>query len=147
MRTENKVFSRLFGKHYVTDLSAADDISTAANSVEGYSLNGFEQRVETLQDNVLSQLEGLKGLAEDFIVAFDELEDEYQSFGTLQDRLEGALTSFEGMADDLGIDPQTSDAYRNGEATFEQGESDATSIVQFQNNAFNTYETANNLFR
>lgn len=147
MRTELKVFSRLFGKHYATDLSAADDIGTAANDVKEYSLNEFVQRVETLQNSFLDQYESLKGKAEEFIAAFDELEDQYQTYSDLQDKLEGALSSFEGMAEDLGIDAEASEAYRNGQEAFEQSESDSTSVVQFQNQAFDTYDKANNLFR
>ncbi|NDG52001.1 MAG: hypothetical protein EBY39_03095 [Flavobacteriia bacterium] len=147
MRTELRVFSRLFGKTFKTELSAADDINTAVSAIQSLDLNQNVEKVRSLQSQFSDQLNSLQGLADEFIVAFDELEDEYQKFGTLEDELNTALNSFEDMAENLGIDPRQSEVYSSGINTFEQAESDATAIVNFQNDTYDTYDTANNLFR
>lgn len=147
MRTELRVFSRLFGNTFKTELSAADDISNAVDGLRAIELNDSVQKVQGLQAQFAEQLNSLQGIADEFIVAFDELEDEYQNFGTLEDQLNTALNSFEAMSENLGIDPQQSEVYSNGLSVFEQAESDATAVVNFQNDAYDTYDKANNLFR
>lgn len=147
MRTELKVFSRLFGKQFKTELSAADDIQEALNELQGLDLNSQVENLRQKDSQFLSQINELKGVAEDLIATYDSLEDQLQDYKQIQDKLETALRSFEVMASDLGIDPMQSDKYEEGSRLLEESESDIVSLVDLQNDTYDRYETATDLFR
>lgn len=147
MRTELKVFSRLFGKQFKTELSAADDIQEALNELQGLDLNSQVENLRQKDSQFVSQINELKGVAEDLIATYDSLEDQLQDYKQIQDKLETALRSFEVMASDLGIDPMQSDRYEEGSRLLEESESDIVSLVDLQNDTYDRYETATDLFR
>lgn len=147
MRTELKVFSRLFGKQFKTELSAADDIQEAINELQGLDLNSQVENLRQKDSQFVSQINELKGVAEDLISTYDSLEDQLQDYKQIQDKLETALRSFEVMASDLGIDPMQSDKYEEGSRLLEESESDIVSLVDLQNDTYDRYETATDLFR
>lgn len=147
MRTELKVFSRLFGKQFKTELSAADDIQEALNELQGLDLNSQVENLRQKDSQFVSQINELKGVAEDLIATYDSLEDQLQDYKQIQDKLETALRSFEVMASDIGIDPMQSDKYEEGSRLLEESESDIVSLVDLQNDTYDRYETANDLFR
>lgn len=147
MRTELKVFSRLFGKQFKTELSAADDIQEALNELQGLDLNSQVENLRQKDSQFVSQINELKGIAEDLISTYDSLEDQLQDYKQIQDKLETALNSFESMASDLGIDPMQSDKYEEGSRLLEESESDIVSLVDLQNDTYDRYETATDLFR
>ena len=147
MRTELKVFSRLFGKQFKTELSAADDIQEALNELQGLDLNSQVENLRQKDSQFVSQINELKGIAEDLISTYDSLEDQLQEYKQIQDKLETALRSFESMASDLGIDPMQSDKYEEGSRLLEESESDIVSLVDLQNDTYDRYETATDLFR
>lgn len=147
MRTELKVFSRLFGKQFKTELSAADDIQEALNELQGLDLNSQVENLRQKDSQFVSQINELKGVAEDLISTYDSLEDQLQDYKQIQDKLETALRSFESMASDLGIDPMQSDKYEEGSRLLEESESDIVSLVDLQNDTYDRYETATDLFR
>lgn len=147
MRTELKVFSRLFGKQFKTELSAADDIQEALNELQGLDLNSQVENLRQKDSQFASQINELKGVAEDLIATYDSLEDQLQDYKQIQDKLETALRSFEVMASDIGIDPMQSDKYEEGSRLLEESESDIVSLVDLQNDTYDRYETANDLFR
>tara|TARA_E500000318_G_scaffold20693_1_gene21229 strand:+ start:1887 stop:2330 length:444 start_codon:yes stop_codon:yes gene_type:complete len=147
MRTELKVFSRLFGKQFKTELSAADDIQEALNELQGLDLNSQVENLRQKDSQFVSQINELKGVAEDLISTYDSLEDQLQDYKQIQEKLETALRSFEVMASDLGIDPMQSDKYEEGSRLLEESESDIVSLVDLQNDTYDRYETANDLFR
>ena len=147
MRTELKVFSRLFGKQFKTELSAADDIQEALNELQGLDLNGQVENLRQKDSQFVSQINERKGVAEDLIATYDNLEDQLQEYKQIQEKLETALRSFEVMASDLGIDPLQSDKYEEGSRLLEESESDIVSIVDLQNDTYDRYETATDLFR
>lgn len=147
MRTELKVFSRLFGKQFKTELSAADDIQEALNELQGLDLNSQVENLRQKDSQFVSQINELKGVAEDLIATYDSLEDQLQDYKQIQEKLETALRSFEVMASDLGIDPMQSDKYEEGSRLLEESESDIVSIVDLQNDTYDRYETATDLFR
>ena len=147
MRTELKVFSRLFGKQFKTELSAADDIQEAINELQALDLNSQVENLRQKDSQFVSQINELKGVAEDLISTYDSLEDQLQEYKQIQDKLETALRSFESMASDLGIDPMQSDKYEEGSKLLEESESDIVSLVDLQNDTYDRYETATDLFR
>jgi len=147
MRTELKVFSRLFGKQFKTELSAADDIQEALNELQGLDLNSQVENLRQKDSQFVSQINELKGVAEDLIATYDSLEDQLQDYKQIQDKLETALRSFESMASDIGIDPMQSDKYEEGSRLLEESESDIVSLVDLQNDTYDRYETATDLFR
>ena len=147
MRTELKVFSRLFGKQFKTELSAADDIQEALNELQGLDLNSQVENLRQKDSQFVSQINELKGVAEDLIATYDSLEDQLQDYKQIQEKLETALRSFEVMASDLGIDPMQSDRYEEGSRLLEESESDIVSLVDLQNDTYDRYETATDLFR
>jgi chromosome segregation ATPase len=147
MRTELKVFSRLFGKQFKTELSAADDIQEALNELQSLDLNSQVENLRQKDSQFVSQINELKGVAEDLISTYDSLEDQLQEYKQIQDKLETALRSFESMASDLGIDPMQSDKYEEGSKLLEESESDIVSLVDLQNDTYDRYETATDLFR
>tara|TARA_A200000159_G_C7307877_1_gene333160 strand:+ start:358 stop:801 length:444 start_codon:yes stop_codon:yes gene_type:complete len=147
MRTELKVFSRLFGKQFKTELSAADDIQEALNELQGLDLNSQVENLRQKDSQFVSQINELKGVAEDLIATYDSLEDQLQDYKQIQDKLETALRSFESMASDIGIDPMQSDKYEEGSRLLEESESDIISLVDLQNDTYDRYETATDLFR
>lgn len=147
MRTELKVFSRLFGKQFKTELSAADDIQEALNELQGLDLNSQVENLRQKDSQFVSQINELKGVAEDLISTYDSLEDQLQDYKQIQEKLETALRSFEVMASDLGIDPMQSDKYEEGSRLLEESESDIVSLVDLQNDTYDRYETATDLFR
>ena len=147
MRTELKVFSRLFGKQFKTELSAADDIQEALNELQSLDLNSQVENLRQKDSQFVSQINELKGVAEDLISTYDSLEDQLQEYKQIQDKLETALNSFESMASDLGIDPMQSDKYEEGSKLLEESESDIVSLVDLQNDTYDRYETATDLFR
>ena len=147
MRTELKVFSRLFGKQFKTELSAADDIQEALNELQGLDLNSQVENLRQKDSQFVSQINELKGVAEDLISTYDSLEDQLQDYKQIQEKLETALRSFEVMASDLGIDPMQSDRYEEGSRLLEESESDIVSLVDLQNDTYDRYETATDLFR
>lgn len=147
MRTELKVFSRLFGKQFKTELSAADDIQEALNELQGLDLNSQVENLRQKDSQFVSQINELKGVAEDLIATYDSLEDQLQDYKQIQEKLETALRSFEVMASDLGIDPMQSDKYEEGSRLLEESESDIVSLVDLQNDTYDRYETATDLFR
>lgn len=147
MRTELKVFSRLFGKQFKTELSAADDIQEALNELQGLDLNSQVENLRQKDSQFVSQINELKGVAEDLISTYDSLEDQLQDYKQIQEKLETALRSFEVMASDIGIDPMQSDKYEEGSRLLEESESDIVSLVDLQNDTYDRYETANDLFR
>jgi chromosome segregation ATPase len=147
MRTELKVFSRLFGKQFKTELSAADDIQEALDQLQGLDLNSQVDDLRQKDSQFVSQINELKGVAEDLISTYDSLEDQLQEYKELQEKLETALRSFEVMASDLGIDPMQSDKYEEGSRLLEESESDIVSLVDLQNDTYDRYETATDLFR
>ena len=51
------------------------------------------------------------------------------------------------MASDLGIDPMQSEKYEEGSRLLEESESDIVSLVDLQNDTYDRYETATDLFR
>lgn len=147
MRTELKVFSRLFGKQFKTELSAADDIQEAINELQGLDLNSQVENLRQKDSQFVSQINELKGVAEDLISTYDSLEDQLQDYKQIQEKLETALRSFESMASDIGIDPMQSDKYEEGSRLLEESESDIVSLVDLQNDTYDRYETATDLFR
>tara|TARA_R100001460_G_scaffold94904_1_gene137020 strand:+ start:517 stop:960 length:444 start_codon:yes stop_codon:yes gene_type:complete len=147
MRTELKVFSRLFGKQFKTELSAADDIQEALNELQGLDLNSQVENLRQKDSQFVSQINDLKGVAEDLIATYDSLEDQLQDYKQIQEKLETALRSFEVMASDLGIEPMQSDKYEEGSRLLEESESDIVSLVDLQNDTYDRYETATDLFR
>lgn len=147
MRTELKVFSRLFGKQFKTELSAADDIQEALNELQGLDLNSQVENLRQKDSQFVSQINELKGVAEDLIATYDSLEDQLQDYKQIQEKLETALRSFESMASDIGIDPMQSDKYEEGSRLLEESESDIVSLVDLQNDTYDRYETATDLFR
>lgn len=147
MRTELKVFSRLFGKQFKTELSAADDIQEALDQLQGLDLNSQVDDLRQKDSQFVSQINELKGVADDLISTYDSLEDQLQEYKELQEKLETALRSFEVMASDLGIDPMQSDKYEEGSRLLEESESDIVSLVDLQNDTYDRYETATDLFR
>lgn len=147
MRTELKVFSRLFGKQFKTELSAADDIQEALNELQGLDLNSQVENLRQKDSQFVSQINELKGVAEDLISTYDSLEDQLQDYKQIQEKLETALRSFEVMASDLGIDPMQSEKYEEGSRLLEESESDIVSLVDLQNDTYDRYETATDLFR
>ena len=147
MRTELKVFSRLFGKQFKTELSAADDIQEALNELQGLDLNSQVENLRQKDSQFVSQINELKGVAEDLISTYDSLEDQLQDYKQIQEKLETALRSFESMASDIGIDPMQSDKYEEGSRLLEESESDIISLVDLQNDTYDRYETATDLFR
>lgn len=147
MRTELKVFSRLFGKQFKTELSAADDIQEALNELQGLDLNSQVENLRQKDSQFVSQINELKGVAEDLIATYDSLEDQLQDYKQIQEKLETALRSFEVMASDLGIDPMQSEKYEEGSRLLEESESDIVSLVDLQNDTYDRYETATDLFR
>ena len=147
MRTELKVFSRLFGKQFKTELSAADDIQEALNELQSLDLNSQVENLRQKDSQFVSQINELKGVAEDLIATYDSLEDQLQDYKQIQEKLETALNSFESMASDIGIDPMQSDKYEEGSRLLEESESDIVSLVDLQNDTYDRYETATDLFR
>ena len=147
MRTELKVFSRLFGKQFKTELSAADDIQEALNELQGLDLNSQVENLRQKDSQFVSQINELKGVAEDLISTYDNLEDQLQEYKQIQEKLETALRSFEVMASDLGIDPLQSDKYEEGSMLLEESDEDIISVVDLQNETYDNYETATDLFR
>ena len=147
MRTELKVFSRLFGKQFKTELSAADDIQEALNELQGLDLNSQVENLRQKDSQFVSQINELKGVAEDLISTYDSLEDQLQEYKQIQEKLETALRSFEVMASDLGIDPLQSDKYEEGSMLLEESDEDIISVVDLQNETYDNYETATDLFR
>ena len=147
MRTELKVFSRLFGKQFKTELSAADDIQEALNELQGLDLNSQVENLRQKDSQFVSQINELKGVAEDLIATYDNLEDQLQEYKQIQEKLETALRSFEVMASDLGIDPLQSDKYEEGRMLLEESDEDIISVVDLQNETYDNYETATDLFR
>jgi len=147
MRTELKVFSRLFGKQFKTELSAADDIQEALNELQGLDLNSQVENLRQKDSQFVSQINELKGVAEDLIATYDSLEDQLQDYKQIQEKLETALRSFEVMASDLGIDPMQSDKYEEGSMFLEDSDRDIISLVDLQNETYDNYETATDLFR
>jgi chromosome segregation ATPase len=147
MRTELKVFSRLFGKQFKTELSVADDIQEALNELQGLDLNSQVENLRQKDSQFVSQINELKGVAEDLISTYDSLEDQLQDYKQIQEKLETALRSFESMASDIGIDPMQSDKYEEGSRLLEESESDIVSLVDLQNDTYDRYETATDLFR
>ena len=147
MRTELKVFSRLFGKQFKTELSAADDIQEALNELQNLDLNSQVENLRQKDSQFVSQINELKGVAEDLISTYDSLEDQLQDYKQIQEKLETALRSFEVMASDLGIDPMQSEKYEEGSRLLEESESDIISLVDLQNETYDRYETATDLFR
>lgn len=147
MRTELKVFSRLFGKQFKTELSAADDIQEALDQLQGLDLNSQVENLRQKDSQFVSQINELKGVAEDLISTYDSLEDQLQDYKQIQEKLETALRSFEVMASDLGIDPMQSEKYEEGSRLLEESESDIVSLVDLQNDTYDRYETATDLFR
>lgn len=147
MRTELKVFSRLFGKQFKTELSAADDIQEALNELQGLDLNSQVENLRQKDSQFVSQINELKGVAEDLISTYDSLEDQLQNYKQIQEKLETALRSFEVMASDLGIDPMQSDKYEEGSMFLEDSDRDIISLVDLQNETYDRYETATDLFR
>ena len=147
MRTELKVFSRLFGKQFKTELSAADDIQEALNELQGLDLNSQVENLRQKDSQFVSQINELKGVAEDLIATYDSLEDQLQEYKQIQEKLETALRSFEVMASDLGIDPMQSDKYEEGSMFLEDSDRDIISLVDLQNETYDNYETATDLFR
>ena len=147
MRTELKVFSRLFGKQFKTELSAADDIQEALNELQGLDLNSQVENLRQKDSQFVSQINELKGVAEDLIATYDSLEDQLQDYKQIQEKLETALRSFEVMASDLGIDPMQSEKYEEGSMFLEDSDRDIISLVDLQNETYDRYETATDLFR
>jgi chromosome segregation ATPase len=147
MRTELKVFSRLFGKQFKTELSAADDIQEALNELQGLDLNSQVENLRQKDSQFVSQINELKGVAEDLISTYDSLEDQLQEYKQIQEKLETALRSFEAMASDLGIDPMQSDKYEEGSMFLEDSDYDIISLIDLQNETYDNYETATDLFR
>lgn len=147
MRTELKVFSRLFGKQFKTELSAADDIQEALNELQGLDLNSQVENLRQKDSQFVSQINELKGVAEDLISTYDNLEDQLQEYKQIQEKLETALRSFEVMASDLGIDPMQSEKYEEGSRLLEESDEDIVSLVDLQNDTYDNYETATDLFR
>ncbi len=147
MRTELKVFSRLFGKQFKTELSAADDIQEALNELQGLDLNSQVENLRQKDSQFVSQINELKGVAEDLISTYDSLEDQLQDYKQIQEKLETALRSFESMASDIGIDPMQSEKYEEGSMFLEDSDRDIISLVDLQNETYDRYETATDLFR
>ena len=87
MRTELKVFSRLFGKHFKTELSAADDIQEALDQLQSLDLNSQVDDLRQKDSQFVSQINELKGVAEDLIATYDSLEDQLQEYKQIQEKL------------------------------------------------------------
>lgn len=147
MTTKNTVFSRLFGKQFRSELSASDDIQTAINDIKALDLESGYDELKSSQSDLNNVVSQAQSIASDFIKKFDALEDVLNDYRTKRDELEKALISFDGMASDLGIDPEQSEAYRNGQEAFTDAENKATDISQLQNELFELYELANDLNR
>ena len=147
MRTELKVFSRLFGKQFKTELSAADDIQEALNELQGLDLNSQVENLRQKDAEFVTQINDLRGVAEDLIATYDGIEDDLQNYKQIQEKLETALRSFEVMASDLGIDPLQSDKYEEGSMFLEESDENIIAVVDLQNETYDRYETATDLFR
>jgi hypothetical protein len=147
MNTKNTVFSRLFGKQFRSELSASDDIQTAINDINALDLESGLSDLRSSESDLNNVVSQAQSIARDFLVKYDGLEDVLNSYRDKRDQLEQALVSFDGMASDLGIDPEQSEAYRNGQEAFTDAENKATDISRLQNELFELYELANELNR
>ena len=147
MNTKNTVFSRLFGKQFRSELSASDDIQTAINDINALDLESGLSELRSSESDLNNIVSQAQSIARDFLAKYDGLEDVLNGYRDKRDRLEQALVSFDGMASDLGIDPEQSEAYRNGQEAFTNAENKATDISRLQNELFELYELANELNR
>ena len=147
MNTKNTVFSRLFGKQFRSELSASDDIQTAINDINALDLESGLSELRSSESDLNNVVSQAQSIAIDFLAKYDGLEDVLNSYRDKRDQLEQALVSFDGMASDLGIDPEQSEAYRNGQEAFTNAENKATDISRLQNELFELYELANELKR
>ena len=147
MNTKNTVFSRLFGKQFRSELSASDDIQTAINDINALDLESGLSELRSSESDLNNIVSQAQSIARDFLAKYDGLEDVLNGYRDKRDQLEQALVSFDGMASDLGIDPEQSEAYRNGQEAFTDAENKATDISRLQNELFELYELANELNR
>lgn len=147
MTTRNTVFSRLFGKQFKSELSASDDIQTAIDDIQALDLESGLTNLRGSESELKSVVSQAQSIASEFLSRFDGLEDVLNEYRDKRDKLEQALVSFDGMATDLGIDPEQSESYRRGQEAFTDAENKATDITQLQNELFELYELANELNR
>jgi hypothetical protein len=147
MTTKNTVFSRLFGKQFRSELSASDDIQTAIDEINALDLDSGLSEIRDSQSEFNRVISDAQSIARDFLAKFDALEDTINIYRDSRDKLDQALVSFDGMASDLGIDPEQSESYRRGQEAFTDAENKATDITQLQNELFELYELANELNR
>ena len=147
MTTKNTVFSRLFGKQFKSELSASDDIQTAIDDIQALDLESGLNDLRGSESELTSVVSQAQSIASEFLSRFDDLEDILNEYRDKRDKLEQALVSFDGMASDLGIDPEQSESYRRGQEAFADAENKATDITQLQNELFELYELANELNR
>jgi FtsZ-binding cell division protein ZapB len=147
MNTKNTVFSRLFGKQFKSELSASDDIQTAINDINALDLESGLNELRSSESDLNNVVSQAQSIARDFLAKYDGLEDVLNGYRDKRDQLEQALVSFDGMATDLGIDPEQSEAYRRGQEAFTDAENKATDISSLQNELFELYELANELNR
>jgi|11BtaG_2_1085332.scaffolds.fasta_scaffold01385_7 uncharacterized phage infection (PIP) family protein YhgE len=145
MTTRNTVFSRLFGKQFKSELSASDDIQSAIDGLNATDLDSGLTELKNNESELKSIVSQARDVSNAFISNFDSLEDKLQSYIDNRDKLEQALGSFEGMASDLGIDADQSDAYRDGREKFIEAEDNAAAVVSLQNELYDLYELANEL--
>ena len=147
MTTKNTVFSRLFGKQYKSELSASDDMQTAIDEINALDLESGLSEIRSSESELNSIVSQAQSIAGEFLAKFDALEDTLNSYRDSRDKLDQALVSFDGMASDLGIDPEQSESYRKGQQAYTEAENRATDITQLQNELFELYELANELNR
>lgn len=140
------VFSRLFSTPpKQVDLSAVGDIENAVQSLRGLDLNEIVNAIEKSSNELRQQINEAREAADQLIRDYELADDLIAQHSDLSADLESALQSFDDLASELGVDPETNNIYKEGDELYNEAESDREALVNYTNDVNDLYELANQL--
>lgn len=142
------VFSRLFSSPpKQIDLSAVGDIENAIQSLKGLDLNDAVNILEKTSNELRVQLNEVKQAADQLIRDYEAIDDLIAEHNDLSNDLENALQSFDDLANELGVDPESNNTFKEGNELMQEAESDNNALVNLTNELSDLYDMANQLNR
>jgi|TARA_R110000782_G_scaffold198307_2_gene287366 cell fate (sporulation/competence/biofilm development) regulator YlbF (YheA/YmcA/DUF963 family) len=120
-------------------LAASDELESAINEAETYSdvidldgaINGSKQLIQAYEDFKLQ--------AETYYNEFENVDNWYTTLEDKRIALEDKLNSYEALADELGIDPKTSDSYVYGDELLFMLNEEYTKYNEYYNDINDAY--------
>ena len=107
------VFSRLFSTPpKQIDLSAVGDIENAVQSLRGLDLNEIVNAIEKSSNELRQQINEAREAADQLIRDYELADDLIAQHSDLSADLESALQSFDDLASELGVDPETNNIWK-----------------------------------